>query len=73
MPISWRQPSAPEPRSMFWIPPLMRSPRSAWSWPIIVDLESVAIFSHGSEGNLQLGGQRLDSQALAANAGAIQA
>jgi hypothetical protein len=37
------------------------------------ELESVAIFSHGSEGRLQLGGLRLDSQALAANADAIQA
>jgi beta-lactamase class A len=36
-------------------------------------LESVAIFSHGSEGSLQLGDLHLDSQALAANAGAIEA
>jgi len=36
-------------------------------------LESVAIFSHGSEGSLQLGDLRLDSDALAANAGAIKA
>jgi beta-lactamase class A len=34
-------------------------------------LESVAIFSHGSAGSLQLGDLRLDSQALAANAEAI--
>jgi len=36
-------------------------------------LESVAIFSHGSEGSLQLGDLRFDSQALAVNAGAIEA
>jgi hypothetical protein len=37
------------------------------------DLKSVAIFSHGSPGRLQLGNLRLDGPALAAHAGAIQA